>query len=379
MKVSPGDKLVHSIACKQLDVFATHNAPALLLTHEIMLCVSNMIRDQQMKMNGPAYNSQQYTLWKLIDAGIDAVGPGNVSRELYEALQTSFSVTFLLRTLVFFTSAEKVACPGEQTREISETIHRVCRLIRFRIQYESDNGGAHAILQRFLDTNGISVLIDTIHHQSEGVAQKVEISTVFACVNILLHVFGRNDGAQDKYLLEPCVGRTRPLMQFAFGRHESDRNTTTLPQFIAANFAFTKLRMDDLCDPMYIRGIRDTIALLWGFSEGGGLLCQAMVNDMNRTAAQLGIAFEKWNLDMAQTNSRVTQQDDIMAVLGEIVWRFDEVWIRTLQFADRTYVFNLYNKHALSKYIQATQRFRLSQQDTPALMQELETRASSMN
>jgi len=379
MKISPGHTVIHDKACSQLDLLVTYNTARITLTHDSMLCVSNMIRDQQMTMNGLEHNSQQYALWKLIYAGIGAIDPYNVSKDLYDALHTSFSVTFLLRTLVFFTSDAKIdpSMSGRRNRKITETIHHVCKLIRFRILYESGNACEKTSLQRLIDNNGISVLMDTIYHQSGKGVEELNISTVFVCVNILLQVFERNDGAQDKYLLEPFGSQPRPLMQFAFGTHMRIRKTQNLPCFIARNFVKTNLIIDKLCDREYIRGISDTIKLLWGFSTGGIIFCDAMLNSMNQTAVQLVRAFTQWNLEMDKADSREKQHSDIIEVLDEIVWQFDELWMRTLENSDSSYVSFPYDPNALENYILATSHFRRSQEKTHALIQQLQTKINS--
>jgi hypothetical protein len=380
MKISPGHKAIHDIACSQLDLLVTYNTARITLTHDILLFVSNIIRDQQMKMNGLEYNSQQYALWKFVDAGIGAIDSYIVSKELYDALHTSFSITFLLRTLVFFMSTAKVhpSMSYKENRETTEIIHRVCKLIRFRIRFESDNACEKTSLQRLIDNNGVSVLMDTIYHQSGQVVQELNISTVFVCVNILLQVFEKNDGAQEKYLVEPLVSQPRALMQFAFGKHMPIRKTQNLPHFIASNFVETNLIIDNLCDHEYIRGISDTIKLLWVFSSGGALFCKAMLNSMNQTAVQLGKAFTQWNLDMNQAHSRVKQQDDIIELLNGIVWHFDQVWIRTLENGDNSYFSFPHCPKALKRYLRATKRFRQSKKETHALMKQLETRIYSV-
>jgi len=356
MKEIPGEQEIHDAECRRLDVLLKSRAGAITLAPDNLLFASDLIQDQQMNMNGPGYNSQEYVLWKLVEACIDMETPANVPQCWYDTLQSCFPMDFLLRTLVCHTSAPT---PGSQPLQTSETISRVCKLIRFQTQYVSDSPCALSSRQRFLERNGISVFMDVVHQIPTDDVSLLHISILSTCINTLLRIFAENEAAVGTTLAIPTPHTLAPLREFAYGERKESRSTTSLSSFLIDGLIHRKVAGKHVADGMYIRYVRDTVHLLWVLVKCSCHYRQKVQYPLHRIAEKVCSVFCHWHGSMDTTDGCVFEQEDEVLCMAQLVWYFDDLVGKVALDENMNVWFMDGAVEHLEEYMEHTRQFRM--------------------
>jgi len=318
MKEFPGDQKIHDAECKHLDALLTSHAGAFALAPNNLCFVSDLIQNQQMNMNGPHYNSQEYVLWKLVEASIDIETPANVPENLYHTLQSCFPIDFLLRTLVCHTFAPP---PDSQPVQTSELIFRVCKLIRFQTQYVSDSQCFLSSRRRFVEKNGISVFIDVVYQIPKENVSLLNISIMSTCINILSCIFAENEA-----VLETTLAHSKTcLRHFAYGARKKSRSTITLSSFFIDELINRNVAGKYVCDRMYLRYVRDTVHLVWVLVKYSCYYRELVIYSIRCIADKVCSIFCHWHPSMDANRSCVFQQEDDILCVAQLVWYIDDL------------------------------------------------------
>jgi len=355
MELFPDGQEMRGVECQRLDVLLKSRAGTFSLTPENLSFVSGLIQDQQTNMNGPAYNSQEYVLWRLVEACIDMETPANVPQSLYDTLQSCFPIDFLLRTLVCRTSAPK---PGSQLLQSSETILRVCKLIGFQTQYVSDGPCALSSRKRFLEKNGISVFMDVIDQLPKKDLSLLDISTKYTCIHILLRIFAENEAAVATALTISLPYAQTVLRDFAYGAREPTRTTYDMASFLIDDLIDTAVAKTHVFGKMYIRGIRDTIHLLWVLVKCSDQFSRLIRDLIGHITDNVNLQFRHWHPFTDATGSCVFQQHDDFISIAQLVWYFDDMVCRVALDENMCVCLPRYIIEGLERYVEKTPQYR---------------------
>ena len=370
MKMRPGEQVIHKAECRGLDALLNGRVGTVFLTPENLSFVSDMIQDQHMNMNGPEYNTQEYVLWKLVEACIDmdtppqkidySQVPANVPQSLYDTLQSCFPIDFLLRTLVYhtFTAKPESSASGAQLLERSTTIFRVCKLIRFQTQYVPASPCALGSRQRFVEKNGISVFMDVLHWLPKQQELLWDIYTKYACIDILLYIFAENEAVLQTALMTSVPYVETALRQFAYGPRGPQRTTSDLATFLIGDFLDTDIATRHVFGRMYIRMIRDTIHLLWVFVKSSHQFSEIIRGCIGNIIENVCFKFRCWHSSTDATDSCPFQQKDDLICIQQLVWYFDDMVCKVAFNEDMIVVLQRYVIEGLENYIETTRQYR---------------------
>jgi hypothetical protein len=224
----PASLFNKEVACRQLHLWIASNPHTLRITHDVVLFVANMIREAQFRPSQNRFDMRAHDLWKFVQVMMDSTHttPHTYADRL-GLLERSFSMQFLLLSLSTHTSIRnEFRNPYEMT--IGKTVRHICELaLTLMIKTEGT-----VVRDLFLKLDGISVLFTVIHNQCNEGRMDEPGPALENCMDILIYIFGTNDGTAELYLTMSTRQHARVLRKFAYGLPDSTIYCDNISTFI---------------------------------------------------------------------------------------------------------------------------------------------------
>jgi len=341
---SPVSRLNKEVACRQLYLLIASNARALQITHDVVLFVANMIREAQFRPSPYATDMRTHDLWSFLEEMM-----GTASCGLFER---SFSMRFLLRSLVAHTSTYNHFATGYD-RTVGNTVRRICQLV---LGLMKETPGT-AVRDQFLASDGLSILFNVIHnHCNEGAMLELG-PALGVCMDMLLYLFGTNDGTAELYLTMSTRQHARVLTQFAYGFPDDTLLCANISKFIRQTLINGAPDDENQCTLSRLRDLEKMLLVLLLLSAKDKIFFADNNYVMVVMLKVMTYTFNLYTDNLPHLQALGENTAEYTAALSNMVASLDKMNFNIERLNGYSFV-RYHEETSQIKYVQATQAYR---------------------
>ena len=341
------------VACRQLHLWIASNPHTLRITHDVVSFVANMIREAQFRPSNVLFDMRAHDLWKFVQVMMDSTHttPHTYADRL-RLLERSFSMQFLLLSLSTPTiTRNEFRSAYEMT--IGNTSRHICELA---LTLMIKTAGT-VVRDLFLKLDGISILFTVMDNHCNKCRTNVLGPALEVCMDILIYIFGTNDGTAELHLTMSTRQHARVLRKFAYGFGNRNIGCDNISTFIRKRIHGATPGNVEECT---ISRLMDLEKLLWVFlllSTKDEIFFANDTHAMVEMLKMMTSTFDMYTRELPRLHAQGEVVTDYTVCLRDMVMSLDKMNSNIERSNGYSFV-RFHDKKWDMKYVEVTQAYR---------------------
>ena len=352
MDENPASRFHQEVACRQLSLLVLNNTSTLVITHDTMTLVANVIRPYQQSIFVSTDKTQEHDAWTFLHAILGRTETIQDQDEVLSLFQRSFSMDFLLRSLVTHT-CRRNEFRNSYERTIGQTALRICRMVLLMLEHTTD-GMAR---DRFFKANGISIIMNVVYNHCNQGRMTALGPALAVCMDILLHALAPNNCNTENELTVSTRKHKKIMKRFAYAFTDDTSPTDNLPSFIRSTLLIAIEANNDGPTIERLRVYEQMLMVLLLLSGRDRLFFEDCSLDMASLLSKIIEVFGVYSHAIAALDAQGRDTRQYTVCLRNMVHSVDLMDSNVALLNNYSFV-QIHDSNAQTTYLQATRAYR---------------------